>query len=507
MTSIPPVPLGLLAPELVVLAVAMVVLLADLWLPPARRGLLVVAAVAGAVAAAWLGLGLPDGVGFAGTYVRDGLTRAGQTLALAATALGLLVAPEYLRRGGLDRGEYYFLVLVAGLGAMLMAASRDLLLLFLALETLSVPLYVLAATGRGSVRSQEAGIKYFLLGAFASAFFLYGVALVYGTTGTTRLPEIGAAFSAQPVSASAAAGVGLLVIGLGFKAALVPFHTWAPDVYEGAPFPAAAFMSVVAKIGAFVALVRVFPMTLGALALHWSALLGALAVLTMVVGNLAALLQTSYKRMLAYSSIAHAGYLLVGVAVGTPQAVGAVITYLLVYAAMGTGAFAVAIALERGGAEADRIDDYAGLSARAPLLAVAGGLFMVSLAGLPPTGGFMAKLGVFLAAADAGLPGVILALVGFLTSVVSVYYYLRVAYVMFSPAPSAGVTPAQRSGVVHADATAIAPGSGTAGAAVRLHASPLLNLAVLVAAAAVIQTGILPSTVAALGAQVAALLR
>jgi NADH-quinone oxidoreductase subunit N len=493
MTALAPVPLGLVAPELIVLAVAVVILLADLWLPPARRGFLVAAAVAGAFIAAWLGLGLPDGVGFAGMYVRDGLTRAGQTLALAATALGMLVAPEYLRRAGLDRGEYYVLVLIAGLGAMLMAASRDLLLLFLALETLSVPLYVLAASGRGSARSQEAGMKYFLLGAFASAFFLYGVALLYGAAGTTRLPDLGQAFSAQPVPTSAAAGVGLLLIGLGFKAALVPFHTWAPDVYEGAPFPAAAFMSVVAKIGAFVALVRVFPITLGALALQWTALLGALAVLTMIVGNLAALMQTSYKRMLAYSSIAHAGYLLVGVAVGTPQAVAGVITYLLVYAAMGTGAFAVAIALERAGGEADRIDDYAGLSARSPLLAVAGALFMVSLAGLPPTGGFMAKLGIFLAAADAGPPGVALALVGFLTSVVSVYYYLRVAYVMFSPAPAGGI--------------AAAGAAGAGEAAVRLHASPLVNLAVLVSAAAVVQTGILPSTIAALAGQVAALLR
>lgn len=478
--TLPDVPFHLIGPELIMLAAATAVLLVDLWLPPDRRGVLAALGVLGTVGAAVFGVGLPDGVGFAGMYVRDALTRAGQTVALAATALGVLIAPEYLRRYRLDRGEYYFLVLVAGTGAMLMAASRDLLMLFLSLETLSIPLYVLAAFARTSVRSQEAGMKYFLLGAFASGFFLYGVALLYGVTGTTRLPELAAALAQRPTGADAAAGVGLLVIGLGFKAALVPFHTWAPDVYEGAPFPAAAFMSVVAKTGAFVALLRVFPVTLGALAGQWPLVLGVLAAVTMIVGNLAALAQTSYKRMLAYSSIAHAGYILVGVATATPAAISAVITYLAVYAAMGTGAFAVAIALERAGQEADRIEDYAGLGDRAPLLAAVTGLFMISLAGIPPTGGFVAKLSIFAAAVESGGPwGLALAFIGVLTSVVSVYYYLRVAYVMFAPGPGA----------------------------VLLRPSPLVNLVLLLTAAAVLQTGILPAAVTAFGQQVAALLR
>jgi NADH-quinone oxidoreductase subunit N len=484
--------LGLVAPELIVLCVAVAVLLVDLWIPPARRDLIVAASVFGVVGAAAVGLRAPDGVGFAGMYVRDGLTRAGQTVALAATALGVLVAPEYLRRFRFDRGEYYFLVLVAGAGAMLMAASRDLLMLFLSLETLSIPLYVLAASGRGRARSQEAGMKYFLLGAFASGFFLYGVALLYGTAGTTRLPDLGPALAQQASSTTAAAGVGLLVIGLGFKAALVPFHTWAPDVYEGSPFPAAAFMSVVAKIGAFVALVRVFPVTLGALAGQWTVGLSLLAAVTMIVGNLAALAQTNYKRMLAYSSIAHAGYLLVGVATATPAAISAVVAYLAVYAAMGTGAFAVAIALERSGREADRIEDYAGLAARAPLLAAATALFMVSLAGLPPTGGFIAKLGIFAAAVESGGLGLALALIGVLTSVISVYYYLRVAYVMYAGPPAA----ASVAGAVE----------GTPGP-VRLHPSPLVNLALVLAAAAVVQIGILPAMLMAFTQQVGALLR
>lgn len=490
MITPPPVDLGIIAPELIVLGTALLVLLADLWLPPGRRGLLVFASLVGVLWAARAVLAAPDGVAFAGMYVRDGLARVSQMVALLATGLGVLVAPEFLRRHRLDRGEYYLLVLVAGAGAMLMAASRDLLILFLALETLSIPLYVLAAFGRGQMRSQEAGMKYFLLGAFASAFLLYGIALLYGATGTTRLPDVSAALGAAP-SGTAAAGVGLLVIGLGFKAALVPFHTWAPDVYEGAPFPAAAFMAVVAKVGAFAALLRTFPLALDALIGQWALVLGILAVLTMVVGNLAAMLQSSYKRMLAYSSVAHAGYLLVGLVTGTPAAASAVLTYLAVYAAMTTGAFAVAIALDRGGAEADRIEDYSGLAGRAPLLAAATLLFMTSLAGLPPTGGFVAKLGVFAAAVEGGgRGGLALALVGVLTSVISVYYYLRVAYVMYAREPAAepAADPSGRSSTV------------------RIHPSPLLNVALVVAAALVVQVGILPGALTRFVQQVGALL-
>lgn len=478
MTS-PEASLTLIAPELLVVATALVVLMADLWLAPGRRDVLIGAALVGLFSAGAAVALVPPGVAFAGLYVRDGLTRATQGLALAVTALGVLIAPEYLRRTRLERGEYYMLVLTAGVGAMLMAASRDLLMLFLALETLSIPLYVLAATGRGSVRAQEAGMKYFLLGAFASAFFLYGVALLYGATGTTRLPDIGRALIQTPASTGTAAGVGLLTIGLAFKAALVPFHTWVPDVYDGAPMPTAAFLSVIAKVGAFAALLRVFPLTLSALAVQWSLMLGVLAALTMIIGNLAALAQSSYKRLLAYSSIAHTGYAMVGVATGTPEAVSAVMSYLVVYAAMTLGAFAVAVALERSGEEADRIEDYAGLAVRAPLLAAASAAFMVSLAGLPPTGGFMVKLAIFTAAIASGGPlGLALAIIGVATSVVSVYYYLRVPYLMYAGEPSA---------------------------AVRLHASPLLNLAVLIAAVVVLHTGILPAAVTAFAQQVGVL--
>jgi NADH-quinone oxidoreductase subunit N len=478
----------LIAPEIIVVVAAIAILMVDLWLPPERRWWLALAGVVGALWALWIALGTADGVAFSGLYVRDGLTRVGQVLALVATTLGLLVAPDYLSRMRLEQGEYYVLVLVAGAGAMLMAASRDLLMLFLGLETLSIPLYVLAAIARGDARSQEAGMKYFLLGAFASAFFLYGIALLYGVTGTTRLPELGAALATRPGGIAAGAGVGLLVIGLGFKAALVPFHAWAPDVYEGAPIPAGAFMAVVAKIGAFVALVRVFPMTLGSLAAQWSMLLAAVAAITMIVGNVAALMQASYKRMLAYSSIAHAGYMLVGVAIGTPAAVAAVGGYLAVYTIMTVGAFAVAAALDRGGVEADRISDYVGLSDRSRPLALAAALFMISLGGLPLTGGFVAKLAIWQAAVETGrLDGILLAFVIALTTVVSVVYYLRVAYTMFTRS-SGDAAPAEAATV------AIVP-------------APSVAVVVAITAAAVIVTGVLPGTLQAFVQQVGALVK
>ncbi|HEY3247172.1 MAG TPA: NADH-quinone oxidoreductase subunit N, partial [bacterium] len=289
-------------------------------------------------------------------------------------------------------------------------------------------LYVMAAFARSDVRSQEAGMKYFLLGAFSTVFFLYGLALVYGASGSTNLTALAAAAAApRPLLF---AGVGLLTIGLGFKAAVVPFHAWAPDVYEGAPLPVTAFMSVMAKVGAFAALLRIFSGALAVQAARWTTMLAVIAVATMLLGNLAALRQTNVKRLLAYSSIAHAGFILTGVVSGTLAGAAAVVFYLLAYALMTLGAFGVVLMLQRGGQEADEIADLSGLASRAPLLAAAMTLFMVSLAGLPLTAGFFAKLYVFTAALDAGFAWV--AVTGVLTSVVSAYYYFRVAYTMYT---------------------------------------------------------------------------
>lgn len=424
----PPVlDLRLLWPEMLLAAGAMALMLAGArrgWSGAARGlALILLAAAAGAV------LLLGDaGEGVGPMYVRDGLTVVLQVTALLAALVAVALGGDYVARAALDAGEFYALILVAALGAMVMAASRDLILLFLGLETLSIPLYVLAAFARSDVRSQEAGMKYFLLGAFSTAFFLYGIALVFGASGETSI----AALAAGP-SVLLRIGVGLLLVGLAFKAAAVPFHAWAPDVYEGAPLPVTAYMAVIAKVGAFAALLRLAPAAVGTMGAAWVAALGAVSVLTMVLGNFAALVQSGTKRLLAYSSIAHAGFMLIGVAAGTPRAAGAVAFYLVAYALMTLGAFGVVLMVARGGEEADQIADLTGLAWRSPALAAAMAVFMISLAGLPPTAGFFAKFYVFTAALDAGQTG--LAVVGVLTAVVSAYFYLRVVYTMFTGEP------------------------------------------------------------------------
>jgi len=422
-----------IGPELVLVVAALVVLLWDAWetgpawdSAPPRPGAAWMALAAVAIALAWNGAAGSSGVGFAGMYIRDQVTRVVDAAALGTAGVAILLSPSYLTRVRLPAGEYYALLLLSTVGAMVTAASGTLATLFLGLEILSIPLYILAGLARRSQRSQEAGLKYLLLGAFATAFFVYGVALIYGATGSIDLRRIGEAARSPLLDA----GVALLTIGLAFEAALVPFHAWAPDVYEGAPLPVTAFMSVGAKIGAFAGLLRVFPLGIPHLADQWMPALGGIAILTMVLGNLAALFQTNVKRLLAYSGIAHAGYLLIGIASGGAAGVWSVLFYLLVYAGMNLGVFGVLLLLERQGAEADRLEDLSGLVGRAPWAAIALAVFMVSLAGLPPTAGFIGKLYLFRAA--LGAHQTTLALVGVLTSVVSLYYYLRVAYVALS---------------------------------------------------------------------------
>lgn len=474
----PTVDLRMIIPELILTGTAVAVMVWGLFLPAGRQQVLRWLAAVGVVGALWgsVALGAAPTPGFAGMYVRDALTEVLQVTALVAALLALWLSGEYVERTRLDAGEYYALVLVAALGAMVMAASNDLLMLFLGLETLSIPLYVLAAFARTDPRSQEAGLKYFLLGAFSTAFFLYGIALLFGASGSTHLAAL--AEHARAPKAIFQAGVALLTIGLAFKAAVVPFHFWAPDVYEGAPLPVTAYMAVIAKIGAFAAFLRVFVVALGAQAAQWTTILAAASILTMIVGNLAALRQTSLKRLLAYSSIAHAGFILAGIVAGSRAGAAAVAFYLLAYAFMTLGAFGTVLMLERRGQEADQIADLTGLAWRAPALGGAMALFMVSLAGLPPTGGFLAKFYVFTAVLDAGHVGV--AVIGVLTSVVSAYYYLRVAYTMFTGQPSADV---------------------------RFVGGRWVTAALVVAAAGVLALGVFPAPVTAFVAQVAQVLK
>lgn len=384
--------------------------------------LLALLVIAGAVAAMSAG-GTPKTVG-AGMMAIDGFTQFIRAVVLIAMAAVLLMCQDYAQRFRLHSAEFYALILFSGLGAMLMAAADDLLVVFLGLEVHSIALYVLAGYRR-DLAAEESCLKYLLLGAFASAFLLYGIALLYGATGTTNLRDLAAVIRLDGEESSLLlyAGMGLLVVGLGFKIAAVPFHMWVPDVYEGAPTVITALMAVVPKAGAIAALLRVFEVGLVPLADHWQTLWATLAILTMTVGNVLAIVQRNLKRLLAYSSIAHAGYLLVGLAAGDVVGAAAILFYLVAYSLMNLGAFAVVVILERGG-RGVLVDDYVGLAADRPLLAAALVLFMLSLAGIPPTAGFMGKFYLFGSAVRAGMTG--LAVIAVLNSVVGVAYYLRV---------------------------------------------------------------------------------
>lgn len=427
-----------LTPELIVTGAALLLLVLDLFLRPTQRHWLIWASLAGLLGALVTNSFIPvqDHPTVQGMFASDALSRYFNDVVLVVALLSMLLSADYIRRQGLERGEYHALILTSTLGAMLMGSSANLLMVFLGIETLSIPLYVLAGFARSERSSQEASLKYFLLGAFSSALFLYGIALVYGASGTTSLFALKENLGAMAENPLLLGGVGLLLVGLGFKAAAVPFHTWAPDVYEGSPTSVTAFMAVMAKVGAFGAFLRVFMLALSQLAPDWGLLVGALAILTMILGNVAAVVQLNLKRLLAYSSIAHAGYLLVAVAASAGGgetanlATSGLLFYLLAYAFMTLGAFGVLLLLE-GRGENLALGDLAGLANHRPLTSAAMALFMISLAGLPPTAGFFAKFYVFSAALSAGRLGLVLALIGVLTSVVSVYYYLRVIYYLY----------------------------------------------------------------------------
>jgi NADH-quinone oxidoreductase subunit N len=345
--------------------------------------------------------------------------------------LSLAISAPAIDREGLPRGEYYALMLFSIAGMILMATATDLLLIFLALEVLSVGVYVLTGIRRDSAVATEASFKYFLLGAFASAFFLYGIAFTYGVTGSTRLDRIGSVIAAQALSPSPMTllALGMLLVGFAFKVSAVPFHMWTPDAYEGAPSAVTGFMSTGVKAAAFAAFVRVFLSSFEPLRASWSAVLWPIAALTMIVGTIVGVAQTNVKRMLAYSSIAHGGYLLLALISGNDIAKSAVLFYLLTYAVTNIGAFGVIVLLEDRNHANDRVSDYAGLWNDHPALAALMTIFLLSLGGFPPMAGFIAKWYVFSAAIKAGYMW--LAIIGVLTSVVSVFFYLRIVVMMY----------------------------------------------------------------------------
>jgi NADH-quinone oxidoreductase subunit N len=431
----PPLNFNLILPLTLLTAWACVLLLVDSFLK--TKGLTAFLAALGL--ALTLGMTIVQvgatGSGFNDMVVVDGFSTFVNALLLVSGLFGIALAYAYLKRLGMERGEYYVLLLFSIVGMMLMAQAEDLIIVFLALELLSIPLYVLAAFARPKPESEEAGLKYFLLGAFSTGFVVYGIALVFGAAASTSLRAIVAAAAsgaANPLLLTI--GSALILVGLGFKIAAVPFHMWTPDVYQGAPSAVTAFMAAGAKIAGFAALLRVFALAFPSLASAMTPILAVIAALTMIVGNVLAIAQTNIKRLLAYSSIAHAGYILMAfVPYGQSKVVGTSIAaglfYLASYALTNFGAWAVVIALEKQEGKGLEISDYAGLGRKYPTLAAAMVIFMLSLTGVPPTLGFVGKFYLFRAAIEGQF--YLLAVIGVLTSLISAYYYLRVVVTMY----------------------------------------------------------------------------
>ena len=426
----------ILTPYILLTVWACILLLVDLFIPKNRKG--ITASLAALGLALTLGFTLSqigvERTGFFNMVVVDGFSTFINALLLVSGILGIALAYGYIKRMGIERGEYYTLLLFSITGMMLMAQAADLIMVFIALELLSIPLYVLAAFAYPKLQSEEAGMKYFLLGAFATGFVVYGTALVYGATGSTHIFAIVQNASDGTSSLLLTIGAALILVGFGFKIAAVPFHMWTPDVYQGAPTAVTAFMSSGAKIAGFAALLRVFTTAFPSIEGDMTDVLWALAALTMIVGNLVAVSQTDIKRMLAYSSIAHAGYILMAfVPYGNESvrdvSIAAGLFYLVSYAITNFGAWSVVIALEKKEEKGLAIEDYAGLGKKHPALAAAMTIFMLSLVGFPPTLGLVGKFYLFRAVMAGGFTW--LAIIGVVTSLISAYYYLRVVVTMY----------------------------------------------------------------------------
>jgi NADH-quinone oxidoreductase subunit N len=479
--------LFLVLPELLVVAAACLVLALDPVLPSSRKDSL-----------AWLGLGTValcmgltasqlslSATAFSGLVVIDAYGCFWKLLLYFVTGLTILLSYSYLKEERLYFGEYYGFVLLALAGMMVMVSSADLLTIYLGTELMSLSLYVMAGLKRAEPRSLEASAKYFVLGAFSSGILLYGISLLYGATGTTRLPAMAAAMAGRslddPLLLSATI---LLAVGFAFKLAVVPFHMWTPDVYQGAPTSVTAFMAVASKAASFGAFLRVFVEGLGGLSANWSAIFLLLCIATLVLGNIVALVQTNIKRMLAYSSIAHAGYALIGVvaagrlggSAGGTNGIASVLLYIAVYTFMTFGAFAIVAMLRKGGLEGEDIEDFTGLAKRQPLAALLMMIFMVSLAGIPPTAGFIGKFYVFMSAVEAGMAW--LAALALVFAAISAYYYLRLVMVMYMREPG--------------DVTATSP---------RLVMSPTLTMVLACAVAGVVLFGLYPAPLVTLATQ------
>jgi NADH-quinone oxidoreductase subunit N len=386
----------------------------------------------------------PAGAGYRGTFVNDGFARFMKILSLAGAALSAVLSLDYNVRQKVDRFEFPVLLLFSTVGTLLMASSENLMTLYVGLELQSLAIYILCAFARDELNSAEAGLKYFVLGSLASGLLLYGISLVYGFAGTMEYVGLKTALiGGGTVPAGLVIGIVFVFVGLAFKLSAAPFHMWTPDVYQGAPTSVTAFMAGAPKVAAFALLLRVMAGPFGHLAHQWQLLVELVAICTMVLGALAAIPQTNIKRLMAYSSIGHMGYALIGVAVGSEAGARGTLVYLTTYLFMTVGVFACIMAMRRQGRPLDRIADLAGLSRTNPMLALAMAVFMFSMAGVPPLSGFFGKLMVFAAAVQSGLWT--LAVIGIVTSVISLYYYWRVVKVMYLDAPEPGFDRGARS--------------------------------------------------------------
>lgn len=451
-------------PEIVMSCLALVVLMLDLFIK--RKG---ITALLSIITAGVVGYTLMDSSGnvFSGMYVADGYSIFFKLIFLISLVLSVLISIKYIKIEKVNFGEYYSLMLFSTLGMMIMASAGDIVVLYLGLELMALSVYVLAGFFRHDTKSNEASLKYFLLGAFASAFLLYGTAMIYGLTGTTNLKAVAQYLAAQGTGSTALMlSVILFVVAFGFKIAAAPFHMWAPDVYEGAPTSITAFMSVGPKAAGFAVFGRVFLTAFGNLQMDWAGIVIPIAILTMAVGNILAIAQTNIKRMLAYSSIAHAGYALIGLIAGGENGVASMMNYLFIYAFMNIGAFAIVIMLRTEGFKGEAISDYEGLAKSHPLASALMLIFMFSLTGIPPTAGFVGKFYLFMAAVNAGYTW--LAIVAVIFSSISAYFYLRIVMYMYMKEPKAEVA---------------------------LATSASTNIALAVTAFAVLMIGVLPSGV------------
>ena len=428
-------------PEISLLLTVVIILTFEMLARPRRRIMLILSVIGLLVAAGyvWKNSGAEMRL-FGGMLTLNSYSTFFDFLYLAVALAALLLAQVYLeRRGGELRGEYYSLILFATIGMMLMTRANDLVVVFLGLELLSLSLYVLVGFLRHDVLSNEGGLKYLLLGAFSTCFFLFGAALAYGATGTTNFEGIAAAIASGNVFSSAVLdlGIGLLIVGFAFKVAVVPFHMWSPDVYQGAPTSVTAFLCTAPKAAGFGVLLKLFIVAFPIEGVAWQDLFWLFAILTMTVGNISALIQPNVKRMLAFSSVAHAGYLLIGVMVMDVAGTSSVMFYLLVYSAMNLGAFGV-ISLVEHEEKGLTFNDYRGLASRHPWLSIVLALFMLSLAGFPPTAGFVAKYGLFSAAVAKGY--IWLVVIAVLNTLVSFYYYARLIVKMYMEAEEEALT-------------------------------------------------------------------